>query len=65
MKSAEETTTLERRVAWAKEHWIIFFSEMPLRETNLQSLTQELQTKAALHMDPMNLNADLQSQKGS
>ena len=65
MKSAEETTTLERRVTWANEHWIPFFSEMPLREKNLQSLTQTLQTKAALHKDPMNLKAAPQSQKGS
>jgi len=65
MKSAEEKMTLERRVTWANERWILFFSEMPLREKNLQSLTQALQTKAALHMDPMNLNADRHSQKGS
>ena len=63
MKSREEPTPLERRVAWAKEHWIIFFSEMPLRETNLQSVTQTLKPKAALHKDPMNLNADRHSQK--
>jgi hypothetical protein len=65
MRSAEETTTLERRVTWANEHWIPFFSEMPLRETNLQLVTQTLQTKAVLHKDPMNLNADPHSQKGS
>ena len=45
MRSAEETTTLERRVTWAKEHWRLFFSEMPLRKTNLQLATQTLQTK--------------------
>ena len=65
MKSTEESTPLERRVAWAKEHWIIFFSEMPLRETNLQSVTQTLHIKAPLHKEHMNLNADPQSQKGS
>jgi len=32
MRSAEETTTLERRVTWANEHWRLFFSEMPLRK---------------------------------
>jgi hypothetical protein len=38
MNSPEETATLERRVAWAKEHWGGFFSEMPLRynEARLQ-----------------------------
>jgi hypothetical protein len=45
MRSAEETTTLERRVTWAKEHWRLFFSEMPLRKTNLQLVTRTLQTK--------------------
>jgi hypothetical protein len=45
MKSAEETTTLKKRVTWAKEHWRLFFSEMPLREKNLQSVTQTLETK--------------------
>ena len=65
MKSAEETTTLERRVTLAKEHWILFFSEMPLREKNLQLATQTTHTKAALHKDPMNLKAATQSQKGS
>jgi len=65
MKSAEETTTLERRVTWAKEHWILFFSEMPLREKNFQLATQTTLTKAALHKDPMNLKAATQSQKGS
>ena len=65
MRSAEETRTLERRVTWANEHWIPFFSEMPLRETNLQLVTQTLQTKAVLHKEPMNLNADPHSQKGS
>ena len=65
MKSAEEKTTLERRVTWANERWILFFSEMPLREKNLQSVTQTLQTKVELHKDTMNLNADRHSQKGS
>ena len=65
MRSAEETITLERRITWVKEHWRFFFSEMPLREKNFQSVTQTLETKAALHMDPMNLNADRHSQKGS
>jgi hypothetical protein len=65
MKSAEETTTLERRVTWANEHWIPFFSEMPLREKNLQLVTQTLKPKATLHKDPMNLNADPRSPKGS
>ena len=45
MKSTEEATTLERRVNWANEHWIFFFSEMPLREKNLNLVTQTLQTK--------------------
>jgi hypothetical protein len=45
MKSAEETTTLERRVTWANENWIPFFSEMPLREKNLQLVTQTLENK--------------------
>ncbi|MEY3592710.1 MAG: hypothetical protein RLZZ38_1700 [Bacteroidota bacterium] len=45
MRSAEETTTLERRVTWAKEHWRLFFSEMPLRKTNLQLVTLTLKTK--------------------
>ncbi len=45
MKSAEETTTLQRRLTWVNEHWILFFSEMPLREKNLQSVTQTLETK--------------------
>ena len=44
MRSAEETTTLERRVTWAKEHWSLFFSEMPLRKTNLQLVTRTLKT---------------------
>ena len=57
MRSAEETTTLERRLTWVKEHWRLFFSEMPLREKNFQSLTQTLHTKAALHKDHMNFNA--------
>ena len=65
MRSAEETKTLERRVAWVKEHWIFFFSEMPLRKTNLNLVTQTLQTKAVLHKEPMNLNADPHSQKVS
>jgi len=65
MKSAEETTTLERRATWANEHWILFFSEMPLREKNLQFVTQTTHTKAALHKDSMNLKATPQSQKGS
>ena len=65
MKSAEETTTLERRATWANEHWILFFSEMPLREKNLQLVTQTTYTKAALHKDSMNLKATPQSQKGS
>ena len=65
MKSAEETTTLERRATWANEHWIPFFSEMPLREKNLQLVTQTTHTKAALHKDPVNLKAAPQSQKGS
>ena len=65
MKSAEETTTLQRRLTWVNEHWILFFSEMPLRDKNLQSVTQTLQTKVELHMDPMNLNSDRHSQKGS
>ena len=65
MKSAEETTTLQRRLTWVNEHWILFFSEMPLREKNLQSVTQTLQTKVELHKDPMNLKAAPQSQKGS
>ncbi len=63
MKSAEETTTLQRRLTWVNEHWILFCSEMPLREKNLQSVTQTLQTKVELHKDPMNLNADRHSQK--
>ena len=45
MKSAEKTTILERRVTWANEHWRLFFSEMPLRKTNLHLVTQTLQTK--------------------
>jgi hypothetical protein len=45
MKSAEETTTLKKRVTWVEEHWRLFFSEMPLREKNLQSVTQTLETK--------------------
>jgi hypothetical protein len=45
MKSAEETTTLKRRVTWANEHWRLFFSEMPLRKTNLQLVTRTLKTK--------------------
>jgi len=57
MRSAEENTTLERRVTWVQEHWRLFFSEMPLREKNFQSVTQPLETKAALHKDHMNLNA--------
>ena len=57
MRSAEETITLERRITWVKEHWRFFFSEMPLREKNFQSVTQPLETKAALHKDYMNLNA--------
>ncbi len=65
MKSAEEKTALERRVTWANEHWILFFSEMPLREKNLQLVTQTTHTKAALHKDSMNLKATPQSQKGS
>jgi hypothetical protein len=65
MKSAEEKTALERRVTWANEHWIPFFSEMPLREKNLQLVNQTTQTKAALHKDPVNLKAAPQSQKGS
>jgi len=65
MKLAEEKTTLERRVTWANEHWIPFFSEMPLREKNLQLVNQTTQTKAALHKDPVNLKAAPQSQKGS
>jgi hypothetical protein len=65
MKLAEETTTLERRVTWANEHWIPFFSEMPLREKNLQLVTQTTQTKATLHKDPVNLKAAPQSEKGS
>ena len=65
MKSAEETTTLERRATWANEHWILFFSEMPLREKNLQLVTQTTHTKAALHKDSMNLKATPQPQKGS
>jgi hypothetical protein len=65
MKSAKETTTLERRATWANEHWILFFSEMPLREKNLQLVTQTTHTKAALHKDSMNLKATPQSQKGS
>ena len=63
MKSAEEITTLQRRLTWVNEHWILFFSEMPLREKNLQSVTQTLQAKVELHKDPMNLNADRHSQK--
>ena len=65
MKSAEETTILERRLTWANEHWILFFSEMPLREKNCQSVTQTLQTKAELHKDPMHLNVDRHFQKES
>jgi hypothetical protein len=57
MRSAEETITLERRVTWVKEHWRLFFSEMPLREKNFQSVTQTLEIKAALHKDHTNLNA--------
>ena len=57
MRSAEETTTLERRVTWLKEHWRLFFSEMSLREKNFQSVTQPFETKAVLHKDHMNLNA--------
>ena len=57
MRSVEETTTLDRRVTWVKEHWRLFFSEMPLREKNFRSATQALDTKAALHKDHMNLNA--------
>ena len=45
MRSAAETKTLERRVTWANEHWRLFISEMPLREKNLQLVTQTLQTK--------------------
>lgn len=65
MKSTEESMPLERRITWAKEHWIRFFSEMPLRETNLQSVTPTLDIKAPLHKEHMNLNPDPQSQKGS
>jgi hypothetical protein len=65
MKSAEETTTLERRVTWANEHWIPFFSEMPLREKNLQLVTQTHHIKAPIHKEHMNLNVDPHSQKGS
>ncbi len=65
MKSTEEPTPLERRITWAKKHWILFFSEMPLRETNLQSVTQTLKPISELHEDPMNLNADPRSPKGS
>ena len=36
MKSAEEKTTLERRVTWANEHWRLFFSEMPLRKNEFE-----------------------------
>ena len=52
MRSAEETKTLERRVAWVKEHWIFFFSEMPLRKTNLNLVTQTLQTKVETSTKP-------------
>ncbi len=48
MKSAEETTTLKKRVTWVEEHWRLFFSEMPLREKNLQSVTQTLETKVEI-----------------
>jgi hypothetical protein len=37
MESAAKTTTLEKRTSWAKEHWGLFFSEMPLRKTSLGS----------------------------
>ena len=57
MRSVEETTTLDRRVTWVKEHWSLFFSEMPLREKNFRSVTQALDTKAAPHKDHTNLNA--------
>jgi hypothetical protein len=40
MESTKETTALEMRIAWAKEHWGPFFSEMVLRETNLTLATQ-------------------------
>ncbi len=36
MRSAEETTTLERRVTWANEHWRLFFSEMTLRKNEFE-----------------------------
>ena len=36
MRSAEETTTLERRVTWANENWRLFFSEMPLRKNEFE-----------------------------
>ena len=52
MKSAEETTTLKKRVTWAEEHWRLFFSEMPLREKNLQSVTQTLETKVETSTKP-------------
>ena len=40
MESTKETAALEMRIAWAKEHWGPFFSEMVLRETNLTLATQ-------------------------
>jgi hypothetical protein len=36
MESAEKTTTLETRASWAKEHWGLFFSDLPLRIPNLE-----------------------------
>ena len=45
MRSEEETMLLERRVTFANEHWRLFLSEMPLREKNLHSVSQALNTK--------------------
>jgi len=45
MKSVEETTELEKRLAWTKENWRPFFSEMPLRDPNLHLVTQVVHTK--------------------
>lgn len=42
MELAEKTAALEQRMSWTKQHWTLFFSEMPLRIMSLGCLSAPL-----------------------
>jgi len=45
MSSEDESEILQKRIQDAKKNWLLFLSELPLRETNLSLVKQTLNTE--------------------